>query len=519
METPIFSETIIAPGSVLYKGLPGVQCYALLKNTKAFYLTDNPATAAAYGIKCSYRAKKTLRLFDMSQKNLKLLFQIGGLTPRTKRLLQLSFGTGLSLKDQVAAIGDVVKDKSLRRVKEAARTGVPGQRASYLDLDKRMDEFFIKEFLAPSGYDGYYATGRHTVFHKGKFRAEIMLNNAYQKIERAGPTRLPVVSLAELQYPQTISRLFLEYCRKKNTPLSKSHREFTIFCTGGQALNLYLRRKLKNIPQVVRKTYDFDLSFAVPSPLKSVTDVVQRIERMRLVMIELMNGFVAFVNKNYMGANAKLRMTKVYRKVETHPAVQIPATGRRVYCVFTWQIVIGKAVVDVCDSALAVYPGVTSRSLDSEYTAYYGVPIQKVEYQFRDLAALLSGSFLYKNQIIFMRNPLKGQKANKGLRNTWRMKALLPMVKRNVVSNAVRPLVNKILNKNFSGAEKASLSVNRALRSKRVMSPPVKSRTLVRTKNKRATPSNTKSTNGSLRQPASGSSVRSRRRVSQAGGH
>jgi len=517
METPIFSETIIAPGSVLYKGLPGVQCSALLKNTRAFYLTDNPATAAAYGIKCSYRVKKTLRLFDMSQKNLKLLFEIGGLTPRTKRLLQLSFGTGLSLKEQVSAIGDVVKDKSLKRVKAVARTGVPGQRASYLDLDKRMDEFFIKEFLVRSGYDGYYATGRHTVFHQGKFRAEIMLNNAYQKIERAGPTRLPVVSLAELQYPQTISRLFLEYCRKKNTPLSKSHKEFTIFCTGGQALNLYLRRKLKYIPQVVRKTYDFDLSFAVPSPLPSITDVVQRIERMRLVMIDLMNGFISFVNRNYTGANAKLRMTKVYRKVETHPAVQIPATGRRVYCVFTWQIVIGKAVVDVCDSALAVYPGVTARSLDSEYTAHYGVPIQKVEYQFRDLAALLSGSFLYKNQIIFMRNPLKGQKADKGLRNTWRMKALLPMVKRSAVVNAVKPLVNRILNKNFSGGVKASRVVNRALR-KEVMSPSVTRATPRGSKNKRPTPTQSKRY-GSLRKPASGSAVRSRRRVSQASGH
>jgi hypothetical protein len=315
--------------------------------------------------------------------------------------------------------------------------------------------------------------------------------------------------LTELQYPQTISRLFLEYCRKKNTPLSKSHKEFTIFCTGGQALNLYLRRKLKYIPAVVRKTYDFDLSFAVPSPLASITDVVQRIERMRLVMVELMNGFINFVNRNYTGANAKLRMTKVYRKVETHPAVQIPATGRRVYCVFTWQIVIGKAVVDVCDSALAVYPGVTSRSLDSEYTAYYGVPLQKVEYQFRDLAALLSGSFLYKNQIIFMRNPLKGQKADKGLRNTWRMKALLPLVKRSLVSNAVKPLVNKILNKNFSGGVKASRVVNKALR-KQVMSPPVSRPSPRGSKNKRAQ----SKSYGHLRQPAAGSAVRPRRRVS-----
>jgi hypothetical protein len=469
--TPVFSETIIAPGSILYKGLPGVGCSALLHATSAFYLTDNPATAAAYGIKCSYRAKKTLRLFDMTEKNIKLLFKIGGLSATTKRLIQLSFGTGMSLKNQVNAINAVVKNASIPRIRQAAKTGMGGQRASYLTLNKSMDSFFIKEFLSKNGYDGYYASGRHSVFHKSKFRAEIMLNNAFQKIERAGPTRLPVVSLNELRYPQTISRLFLEYCRKGRTPLTRLHKQFIIFCTGGQALNLYLRQKMKNIPAVVRKTYDFDLSFAVPKPLSSTQQVVQHIESMRQVMIELMNGFIRFVNRNYQGANAKLRVTKVYRKVETHPAVQIPATGRRVYSVFTWQIVIGSAVVDVADSALAVYPGIAHSWLDTAYTAKYGVPIQKLEYQFKDLSALLSGSFLYRNQIIFNRNPLRGKKANKGLRNTWRMKALLPMlntrqpsVKR--LANKVTPLVKKILNKNFSGAVSASRHVNRTLRRK-----------------------------------------------------
>jgi hypothetical protein len=222
---------------------------------------------------------------------------------------------------------------------------------------------------------------------------------------------------------------------------------------------------------VVRKTYDFDLSFAVPKPLSSTQQIVQHIESMRQVMIELMNGFIRFVNRNYQGANAKLRVTKVYRKVETHPAVQIPATGRRVYSVFTWQIVIGSAVVDVADSALAVYPGIAHSWLDTAYTAKYGVPIEKLEYQFKDLSALLSGSFLYRNQIIFNRNPLRGKKANKGLRNTWRMTALLPMlntrqpsVKR--LANKVTPLVKKILNKNFSGAVSASRHVNRTLRRK-----------------------------------------------------
>jgi hypothetical protein len=467
----VFSETIISPGSILYKGLPGIGCASLLHDTRAFYLTDNPKTAQAYGIKCSYRAKKTLRLFDITDHNLSLLYKVGKLSPTAKHLIQLSFGTGISLKNQVNAIEHVVQNKSIHRIRKQAKSGVPGQRASYLELNKRMDAYFIREFLDKGGYDGYYSSGKHSVFHKGKFRAEIMLSNAYQKIERTGFHRLPVVSLSALKYPQTISRLFLEYCRKGPSAITRQYRDFTIFCTGGQALNIFLRKKLKNkIPEVIRKTYDFDLSFGVPRPLSSTADVVKHIERMRQVMITQMNGFVTFVNRHYKGANAKLRVTRVYRQTTTHPAVQIPATNRRVYSVFTWQIVIDNKSIDVCDSALAVYPGISH----SWVSNIDGVPIGKLKYQFKDLAALLSGSFLYRKQIIGMRNPLRGQKANKGLRNTWRMESLIDFVQRHNTVNSntktlaklSRPLVKKILNKNFKGAVNASRKIDTHIRKK-----------------------------------------------------
>jgi hypothetical protein len=449
---PVFSETIIAPGTILYKGFDPkfkVGCESLLRDVRAFYLTDDLNRAKDYGVPCSFRVKKTLRLFDMSHKNIELLFKVGGLSNYAKSLIQIAFGTGVTIRQQVFALKRLTGDTNLPRA-----TSAPGERSSYKDLDRKLDLILMKEFFSKVGYDGYYAAAKRTHFHGGKFPSEIMITNAYQKIERSGAIRLPVLSSRSLKFPQTISKLFLEYCRRRRT-LTKNYKEFFIFCTGGQALNLYLHRvKGHRVPEVVRKTADFDLSFAVKDTLSSTIDVVKRIELMRNIMIRHMNGFINFINEHYRGANAKLRVTRVYRALTTHPAVQVPATNRRVYSVFTWQVVIGKTTIDVADTALAVYPGI---SADWILRDRDGVPIQKLKYQFRDLLALLSGSFMYPKQIISWRNPLKGVKKDKGLKNTIRVRSILNMVPRNSntrdLLNVARPFVNRIINKNFKGAK------------------------------------------------------------------
>lgn len=461
--SPVFSETIIAPGTILYKGFSakGVGCNTLLRDVRAFYLTDNQRLAREYGTPCAFRVKKTLRLFDMSHKNIKLLFEIGGLSDYAKSLIQLAFGTGTTLRKQVSALKRLTGDNDMPK----APAGAAGQRASFKNIDRKLDLVLMKEFFGKVGYDGYYAAGKRTSFHGGKFSSEIMITNAYQKIERSGAVRLPVVSSRSLRFPQTISKLFLEYCRKTTT-LTKTYKEFFIFCTGGQALNLYMhRQKGYKVPDVVRKTADFDLSFAVSKPLTSTPEVVKRIELMRQIMIRHMNGFINFINRHYAGANAKLRVTRVYRTITTHPAIQVPATNRRVYSVFTWQVALGKTVIDVADTALAVYPGINEDWMAPHMD---GVPVQKIKYQFRDLLALLSGSFLYPKQIIAMRNPLTGVKKDKGMKDTRRLSAAISLVGRNMntrnLLNVSRPFVNRIMNKNFKGAKGYAHRINRLLK-------------------------------------------------------
>ena len=69
----VFTETIFPPGKVLHKGLEGIPCQVLLRDTRFFYLTESLPTAKNYGNLCSFKVKKTLRLFDLTHKNVTTL--------------------------------------------------------------------------------------------------------------------------------------------------------------------------------------------------------------------------------------------------------------------------------------------------------------------------------------------------------------------------------------------------------------------------------------------------------------
>ena len=58
----VFTETIMPSGKILYKGLGKLSCQMVLKDTRFFYLTENPYQAKDYGTPCAYRAKKTLQI-------------------------------------------------------------------------------------------------------------------------------------------------------------------------------------------------------------------------------------------------------------------------------------------------------------------------------------------------------------------------------------------------------------------------------------------------------------------------
>ena len=459
-----FSETIVPSGTILYKGLP-VSCDVLLKDLRAFYLTDRPEQARQYGQVCSYRVKKTLRLFNMTHDNIRILLKGPDLDFRTKRRLQLAFGTDTTLSAQVRKLAKHVGTQNLPKVS----SGRPGQRASWTELNRILDMYFSREFLNKHGYDGYYAANKRSVFHEGHFNSEIMLTNAYQKIERAHD-RLPVASRRVLLFPQTISRLFLEYS-KRHRGLLKSSKEFTVFCTGGQAVNLLLRGLKRKIPKMIRGTTDFDMSFAVSDPLKSMAALKRKSEAMRKFMLAHITGFVAFINRNYKGARATFRLNRL-GKGTVNPRLQVPATKRRTYLVHNWQIVIGKHVVDLADAALALYPGASRKWLSKRFSGEFGIPIQQLKYQFIDTLAILSGSFVHKG-VVKQRNPLTGKKMEKGQKNVARVDQMSRVISRHPkdyknivpVTLKARALLNKIRTGHLPSAEARARSANRILKN------------------------------------------------------
>jgi len=454
---------MVPSGTVLYKGLP-VSCDVLLKDLRAFYLTDRPEQARQYGHVCSYRAKKTLRLFNMTHDNIRMLLRGPDLDFRTKRRLQLAFGTNTTLSVQVQKLAKHVGTANLPKAAKGR-----GERASWTELNRILDMYFAREFLIKYGYDGYYAADKRSVFHEGHFNSEIMLTNAYQKIERAHD-RLPVASRRVLLFPQTISRLFLEYSKRHHS-LLKTSKEFIIFCTGGQAVNLLLRGLKRKIPKLIRGTSDFDMSFAVSEPIKTMSALRRKSEAMRKFMLSHISGFVNFLNKNYKGARATMRLNRL-GKGTIAPRLQVPATKRRTYLVHNWQIVIGKQAVDLADAALALYPGASREWISRRFSGETGIPIQKLKYQFIDTLAILSGSFVHKG-VVRQRNPLTGKKIEKGQKNAARLNQMSRVIARhakdykNIVPATLkaRALLNKIKTGHLPGAEARARSANKILKN------------------------------------------------------
>lgn len=452
MADPEFTEIRIAPGTILYKGLP-VSCTTLLKDIRHFYLTDDQVHARKYGPVCAFRVKKLLRLFEMNHENIRKLLAMPSLSKVTKWRLETAFGTGITVGEQVRRL----KSLKVGSVPKITNGSLGGQRASWTVLNKKLGTFFSQDFLRTHGYDGYYAEGKWSVFHEGYFSSEIMLTNAYQKIERA-EGRLPVHDIRTLAFPQALARLFMEYSKKEKR-LIRPNKEFIIFCTGGQAVNLYLRQRTRAARfRLIRQTSDFDFSFAIDKPIKTARDLMRKGAAMRRVMQGHMDGFAKFINKNYKGANVEVRF-KPGRRV-LHPSVQVPATGRRTYLVYTWQLKVGKKIVDVADSALALYPGVSRTWLSKRFSVATGVPIQQAKWQLIDALGILAGSFLHKAQVA-KRNPLTGN-AEKGQKNMVRANQLSQVILGHVknyqpelvrLSTKTKNLLNRIKNKNLRGAQ------------------------------------------------------------------
>jgi hypothetical protein len=242
----------------------------------------------------------------------------------------------------------------------------------------------------------------------------------------------------------------------------------TIFCTGGMAVRLYLQQLKLNLPPKIRRTSDFDFTFAVPRQLPSEKAVTTYAYAMKTIMTDHMVGFVKWLNKNYKGVNARIKVNKYQRSKYDTPRLQVPGTKRKVYQVITYQVVTGKNdITDLVDTALAVYPRASRAMLQLPMSYKLGIPIQKLKYQVRDSMALLSGSFIYRG-LISKRNPLKGEVKEKGEKNAERVIELLRVSKRNATlrnaRSAVAPLLRNITFGNLKAARVSARRVNKVVK-------------------------------------------------------
>lgn len=467
----VFAETVLPSGKILYKGLGKLSCQVVLKDTRFFYLTDTLAHARDYGRTCSYRVKKTLRLFDLTHKNIaKLLASKYPLRQETRDLLRLVLGTGLKIGHQVQILRAMFGAKNVRNI-PARKFRNPGERVSYTDLNKQVFGNLVKEFLRPEGYDGYYAPKKKSIFHGGEFRSEIMLNNAYQKVERvtrAGPA--PVVTNRSLAW--ALPRLFMDFSKNTTRLIRPYGGGLVIFCTGGMGVRLYLESRKRPLPLKIRRTSDFDFTFAVPRKLRSDAQVASYVGVMRRIMTRHLTAFVKWLNKNYIGSNARLRISTFGRTPFDNPRLQVPGTKRMVYQVISYKIVTGRnEQTDLVDTALAVYPRASRHMLHMPFSMRTGIPIQRLRYQLKDSLALLSGSFVHRG-VISKRNPITGIVKEKGQKNAERSARLLNIVRgrKKYYSNLVpllktgMPLLAAVKSRNLPKARAKARNVNRALK-------------------------------------------------------
>jgi len=219
----------------------------------------------------------------------------------------------------------------------------------------------------------------------------------------------------------SLPRLFIEYS-KKNPTLVRQRPEFVHFLTGGMAVKLFLQARKMPIHPRVKETSDFDFVFAVPKKL-SPTELNTKFDAMDRLMSRHVNGFGRWLTRKY-----KIQNT-ISKKILVPPVTYNPIIKKQLYKVIQYKIYIpGQPPEGLVDASLTYVPGVQRGQLLHQYTAAFGMPIQQVKYLYKGVLAVLASSFssfAKKNLALGSRNPLLGNRAEKGLKNTARIANLI----------------------------------------------------------------------------------------------
>jgi len=430
-------ETIIPAGTRVYKGFP--PNIGVIRRTDNFFVTLNRKTAAAYGHVATYQTVRPLRMFVFNNESIRSVLKTKGVSESTRLMLRFALGTRTTRARQLLAYRKVLGGRE--RFPGVSRNTRPGQRLSVDVLDRQTFEKFSREFLIPRKYDGFYSASKPSVFHGGRFHAEVMICTPMKTLTRVFPKNLraPVRSVFGTQdVIKALPSLFIEYSRG-HTRLTRPYGGFVIYLGGGMAVKLYLEARALKAPPKVLGTTDFDFTFSTTEKIKSHTGVRVRVRAMRQIMYSHILGFVRWLGK-YYGMEPSIVIHDF-----VPPARFFPTTRKRVYHVVSYALRFPgiPRPVDFVDTTLAYVPGIRREILHHEYSKYFGMPIERLKYLSKDVLAVLASSFATKDPTLRSRNPLVGKRSEKGLKDTARVASLIK-VKGSHPSTVVRQFVQNI---------------------------------------------------------------------------
>ncbi len=369
------------------------------------FFTRDPKVAHMYGKVHAFESKRALKLFKVTHASIKKVFKY--LSSNLVLLLKFIFGTDTTRS---------IQSNILKKITgKGSRVTGPGQRLSLTEIDSIAFAAFCKEYVNKHGYDGIYVPPKFTQFHRGgTFHSEIfisrrgLLNNVPYKTKFTG-TKQTARSFS-IRKDVPLSELYTLYT-KGTRSLLKPFRHFVPFLGGGMAVKLYLGAR--GIKTAIR-TSDFDFKFAVPRTLKTKTRIDKLSNEMYSVIYNHVSGFVRFLNRNGYGP------AELYSRELKGVPIDKPGgpNYKKVYRVYNFSIKINGRTQELVDTSLVVVPGVTRRHLSLKWSRKFGFPIQTLTRLWKDTLYVLAGSFVHKK--IMLRNPINGEKKEKGIKNAIR---------------------------------------------------------------------------------------------------
>ncbi len=379
---------------------------------RAFY-TYQPSVAKMYGTLCKYEPVRPLRLFRLTHTSLRSTFKY--LSKNTQLLMSFVFGTGLLKRNQDVTLRRLFLKASPQRSSSGAG-GTKGRRVSYSEIDALAMAGFAREYLHKFGFDGAYMPEKRT-FGGNTFHSEVYVSK-YGLLRREEGQSLgsgqrdkgSIAPSRQISQSMPLTELFIKYCKGTRRLLRPYRSQFVMYLTGGMAVKLYLRAR--GIPGAA-KTSDFDFKFAVPESIRSKSRIDQLAESMRRIMTAHVAGFVRWLRRNGV-TNATMEVRELKGVPLDKPGLGGGPKKKKVYRVFNY-VVNGHELVD---TSLVVVPGVSREHLSLKWSRRFGMPIQTLTRLWKDTLYVLAGSFTEPG--IKLRNPIDGDKKNKGIKNAIR---------------------------------------------------------------------------------------------------